>query len=461
MPKEKILLVEDEDLVRWSIEKSLRTQGYEVASVTTGEEAMSLIEEDPPLLVLLDIRLPGIDGIRVLEWIKGANIPIQVIILTAYGTIEKAVKAMKLGAYDYINKPFRMEDLKLTVEKALEVVRLKSEITYIRNRNKAEYGFDNVIGCSHPMKQVFELIGKLASSDSTTVLIEGESGTGKDLIARTIHYQSRRSTYPFIEVNVTSFPDTLFESELFGHEKGAFTDAKSAKKGHFELADGGTILLDEIGEMGSQLQAKLLHVLERRAFKRLGGVKDIKIDVRIIAATNKDLSMEVKSGRFREDLYYRLKVVPIYLPALRDRGDDIPILANYFIQHYNRAFKKNFYSIDPEAEKLLMNYSWPGNVRELRNIIERIFILGSGNTIKPEYLPPEIIFHERKKPWHSEFDIPAEGVSLENIEVSLLEKALIKANGNQSRAAQLLGISRDTLRYRIKKYNLDSYSCSD
>jgi DNA-binding NtrC family response regulator len=455
MPKEKILIVEDEDLVRWSLEKSLKTEGYEVVAVPTGEEGLALIEEDPPHLVLLDIRLPGIDGIKVLEEIKGSDTNIQVVILSAYGTIEKAVKAMKLGAYDYISKPFRMEDVKLTIQKALEVVRLKNEVNYIRNKNKAQYGFDNIIGTSPVMREIFELIGKIAKSDATTILIEGESGTGKDLIARAIHYQSKRSEYPFMEINVTSLPETLFESELFGHEKGAFTDAKSIKKGLFELADGGTILLDEIGEMGFRIQAKLLHVLEGRSFKRVGGVKDIKVDVRIIAATNKDLGMEVKNGNFREDLYYRLKVVPICLPPLRERKEDILILASYFIQHYNKEFKKNFCSIDPEAQKLLLNYPWPGNVRELKNVIERVLILESGTTIKPEHLPPEIIFKEADENKKGiEIDPSMENLTLESVEINLIKKALNKTGGNQTKAAQLLGISRDVLRYRIKKYQL-------
>jgi len=454
-PKEKLLIVEDEDLVRWSLEKSLKAEGYEVVSVATGEECLKVIREESPALVLLDIRLPGIDGIKVLEEIKEFDTSIQVIMLSAYGTIEKAVKAMKLGAYDYISKPFRMEDVKLTIEKALEMVRLRNEITYIRNKNKAQYGFDNIIGTSPAMQEVFEFIRKIAKSDATTILIEGESGTGKDLIARTIHYQSKRAEYPFMEVNVTSLPETLFESELFGHEKGAFTDAKTAKKGLFELANGGTILLDEIGEMGLRLQAKLLHVLEHRCFKRVGGVKDIKVDVRIIAATNKDLSTEVKAGRFREDLFYRLNVVPIHLPPLRERGEDILILAHYFMQHYNKVFKKNFSSIDPEAERLLMSYSWPGNVRELKNVIERILILESSDTIKPEHLPPEIIFKETKDEGPTEgLSLPAEGLTLQQVEIDLIKKALEKTGGNQTKAAQLLGISRDVLRYRLKKYNL-------
>jgi transcriptional regulator with PAS, ATPase and Fis domain len=305
------------------------------------------------------------------------------------------------------------------------------------------------------MEVIFRMVHKIAQSDATTVLLQGESGSGKDLIARAIHYQSTRTSKPYMEVNCTSLPETLIESELFGHEKGAFTDAKAMKKGLFELADGGTVLLDEIGDMPLNTQAKLLRVIENKAFKRLGGVKDIVVNIRIIAATNKDLREASAKGAFREDLYYRLKVFPIFLPSLLDRKEDIPLLVQYFIQQFNREFKKNVKGVSPETLKMMMDYHWPGNVRELKNVIERAIILESEEMILPEHLPPEIISPEESL--HGDEDaikLPKKGVSLNDVEKDLIKQALETARGNQVRAAKLLGLSRDTLRYRMKKYGL-------
>jgi DNA-binding NtrC family response regulator len=455
--KEKVLIVEDEDLTRWSLEKSLSKVGYEVFSCPDGEEGLKVVKGNGFDLVLLDVKLPGLDGISVLEKIKRIESNTQVIMISAHDDVGSVVKAMRLGAHDYISKPFNLEDVKHRIEKALEMVRLKKEVAFSRQVQAEQYGFDNIIGNSPPILQIFNLIKKIAQSDAATVLIQGESGTGKDLVARTVHYQSKRASHPFLVVNITAVPPTIFESELFGYEKGAFTDAKGTKKGLLEMAQGGTLFLDEIGELDSPIQAKLLRVMENRTFTRVGGLKDIKIDVRIIAATNKDLKREIEQGRFREDLYFRLKVIPIVLPPLRERREDIPLLASYFLQQFSQEFKKDFQSVSSEALKLMINYSWPGNVRELKNLIEKILILEKGPTIIPQHLPSEISRQGDPSGPGFEFslELPEEGFSLEEMEKAFLKKALAKAEGNQTRAAQLLGISRDVLRYRIKKFRLE------
>ena len=351
MAEAKILVIDDEKLLRWSLQQNLSKEGYTVITAEKGMEGLNLFKEETPDVTLLDIHLPDVSGITVLQGIKEINKDALAIMITAFGDIQTAVKTIKLGAYDFVEKPFNVDKLKILVAKALETVSLRKEVSQFRSQLSLKYGFDSIIGQSEEMQKIFEIIKKIAKSDATTIMLQGESGTGKDLVAKVIHYQSRRSDKPFMEINCTALPETLIESELFGHEKGAFTDAKAMKKGLFELADGGSIYLDEIGDMKPSTQAKLLKIIESKMFKRIGGVKDITVDVRIIAATNKNLAEEVKSGNFREDLYYRLKVIPVLIPPLRDRPSDISDLAKYFINEFNREFKKNLKGISKETEK--------------------------------------------------------------------------------------------------------------
>jgi DNA-binding NtrC family response regulator len=395
-----------------------------------------------------------------------------VILMTAYSSIHSAVEAIKLGAYDYVNKPFDFDDLLASIQKALETTRLRREVKRLRNEQKNAYGVSNIVGRSAAMRDVFVMIRKVAESAATTVLIQGESGTGKDLVAKAIHFASDRSDKPFMNITCSALPETLLESELFGHERGAFTDAKLQKKGLLELASGGTVFLDEIGDMGLALQAKLLRFLEEKTMKRVGGVRDIRVDVRIIAATNRDLEKAVRQGAFREDLYYRLKVIPIHLPSLEERKDDIPHLVAHFLDQFNREFKKSTQGFSPEALDCLMRYHWPGNVRELRNVIERAMILETKPQIAVEDLPREIVRPPAEpsgapppasagaeEPPDADGDdgtyrLPETGVTLEEVERDLVRQALERTRGNQTHAARLLNISRDALRYKMKKFGL-------
>ncbi len=455
MTRAKILVVDDEKLIRWSLEQELTRAEYEVICAETGEAGLRLFREEQPEMVLLDIRLPGMSGIDLLRAIREADSEIPVMMITAHGDVQSAVTAMKLGAYDYLEKPFEMDRVRHLVEKALETASLKQEVRQLRGEQEKRYGFDQVIGRSERIRQLLDLARKVARSEAATVLLEGESGTGKDLLARAIHYQSDRARRPFMEVNCSAIPDTLIESELFGHEKGAFTDAKSQKKGLLELADGGTVYLDEIAEMQPAVQAKLLKVIEEKAFKRVGGARDIRVNVRFIAATNRDLAASVREGRFREDLYYRLKVIPLVLPPLRDRKEDILPLARQFIAQFNREFRRNVQGISAAAEELILAYHWPGNVRELRNVIERAMILETADQILPEHLPLEIrVPSERQESAGAPYEISPEGFSLEAVEKDLIRKALALTHGNQVRAARLLNITRDVLRYRMKKHGI-------
>lgn len=457
MVQPKILVVDDERFITWSLKQHLEREGYEVSTAESGEEALEVFKAEIPDIILLDIHLPGISGFETLEAIRKINKEVIVIIITAHGDIETAVSAIKLGAYDFVEKPFDLNRISVLIKKALETINLKREITYLREEQYDKYSFNNIIGKSKAMKEVIALAKKVAESDANTILIQGESGTGKNLIARAIHYHSSRASEPFVEITSTAIPETLIESELFGYEKGAFTDAKASKKGFFELANGGTIYLDEIGDIKPATQAKLLRVIEERTFKRIGGLKDISVNVRIIAATNKNLENAVKDGSFRADLYYRLKVIPIFIPPLRERKEDIIPLAMHYIKLFNKEFKKNVKGISPEAEKLLIDYPWHGNTRELKNVIERICILEDTETIYPEHIPSEIIDYSVTTPVEEEktsFSIPPEGLSLKNVERELITKALQMVNGNQTRAARLLGISRDALRYKMQKFGL-------
>jgi len=454
LPEAKILVIDDEKLLRWSLEQNLSKEGYTVITAEKGLEGLALFKEECPDITFLDIHLPDVSGVTILEGIKDINPSALVVMITAFGDIQTAVKTIKLGAYDFLEKPFNMDKLKILVQKALETVSLRKEVSQLKSHLYTKYGFDNIIGKSEEMQKVFDIIKKIARSDATTVLLQGESGTGKDLAAKVIHYQSKRYDKPFMEINCTALPETLIESELFGHEKGAFTDAKITKKGLFELADGGTIYLDEIGDMKPNTQAKLLKVLETKSFKRIGGTKDIEIDVRIIAATNKDLALEVKNGNFREDLYYRLKVIPVVMPPLRDRKDDILLLAKYFIDEFNKEFKKNVKGITKETEKCFLEYHWPGNVRELKNVIERAMILESEEYILPEHLPIELTYKEIPIQNIGGIDIklPPDGLDIEEVEKELIRQALDRTKGNQTKAARLLNLTRDTLRYRMQKF---------
>jgi len=451
--KHKILVVDDEQLIRWSLEQNLKKQGYEVITAGSGEDALRLVREELPDLMLLDIQLPGMNGIEVLEKVKEFEEEVVVIMVTALGVLETAVKAMRLGAYDYINKPFNLDELAIVIKKALENRELRREVAHLRSAQTSRYGIDNIIGSSRHMENVKAMIRKIAQSDASTVLIQGESGTGKELVAKAIHYESARADKPFMAINCAAMPETLLESELMGHEKGSFTDAKAQKKGLFEVADGGTIFLDEIGDMEMGMQAKLLRVLEERSFRRIGGTRDIAVDVRIVSATNKDLLKAIEEKTFRNDLYYRIQVIPIYLPPLRERKEDIIPLVTHFINHYNREFGKTVGGISKMAEKFLAEYAWPGNTRELRNVIERAIILESEDTLLLEHLPQEIVSKTGgSAAGPVSFRLPPEGIDIEDVERELIRQALEISEGNQSKAAKKLNLGIDAFRYRMKKF---------
>jgi DNA-binding NtrC family response regulator len=453
MSGERILVVEDEKLLRWSLRERLEREGYEVYEADTGREGLRLSEDPGMDLLILDHRLPDMTGLDVLRRVMESHADVPVILVTAYSTLETAVEAIKLGAYDYLNKPFNQDELAVRITKALEASRMQRELRAWRGRQKERYGPSAILGKSAAMEKACHLIDKVGRSAATTVLITGESGTGKDLVAKAIHYASDRAARPFMNITCTALPETLLESELMGHEQGSFTDAKSSKQGLFELADGGTIFLDEIGDMGVALQSKLLRFLQEKTFRRVGGIKDIKVDVRVIAATNRDLDKAVAEGRFREDLYYRLKVIPIHLPPLRARAEDIPILAGHFINLFNREFKKSTRGLTDEAVRRLVAYSWPGNVRELRNVIERAMILENKEYLGVEDLPAEILEGARHAAEDCPFQLPNSGYALESIEREMVRQALEHTHGNQTRAARLLDISRDALRYKMKKFS--------
>jgi len=456
MAEPRILIVDDEYLIRWTLQQNLEKEGYEVLLSERGEDALEKVEKDAPDIVLLDIKLPGMDGYEVLEKIFKIDRDIIVIMITAYDDVERVVKAMKLGAFDYIAKPFDFNKVFLSINKALEASQIKREVKYLRKEQKEHYKLDNIVAVSSEMCKILSLIERLAISDTATVLIQGESGTGKELIAHAIHFRSRRQNMPFITVNCAGFPEHLLENELCGHEKGAFTDAKEVKKGLLEVAEGGTIFLDEIGDMNQTVQAKLLRLIEQKTFRRMGGLKDIKVDVRIIAATNKDLKRLKDEGKFREDLFYRINVVNIKIPPLRERREDILPLTKYFVQKYNEEFHKNVQRISKGVEDFLKGYDWPGNVRELKNVIERAMILGDGDTLLMEHLPIEILGQASKFGGVIEgIRIPPEGISLEKVEEALVRQALKITNGNQTKAAKLLDISRDALRYRMQKFGIE------
>lgn len=453
MVGKKILIVDDEEGMRHMLSIILKKEGYETTSVSNGNEALKAIENDEFDFILCDIRMPDMDGLTLLGELKKRGCNSTIIMMSAYGTIDTAIEAMKLGAYDYISKPFKSDEIILTIRKAEERERLRRENIFLKKEVEDRYKFSNIIAKSKKMLEVFETISKIASYKST-VLIIGESGTGKELIAKAIHYNSPRGNKPFVPINCGAIPENLLESELFGHVRGAFTDAVSTKKGLFEEADGGTIFLDEISDLPLSLQVKLLRVLQEEEIRRVGDTKSIKVDVRVIAASIKDLAEEVKMGRFREDLYYRLNVLSIYLPPLRERKEDIPLLVNHFIEKFNKKIGRNIKGITSDAVKILMDYEWKGNVRELENVIERAVILAEGDYITVEQLP-ETLMKTVREPVISvgegEFSIKKASEALEK---ELIKKALQYTGGNRTRAAKLLEISHKALLYKMEEYGI-------
>jgi DNA-binding NtrC family response regulator len=505
MAKEKILIVDDEEMMRNLLAESLHEWGFETVSAGSVAAALSVFDANHPALVLLDINLPDGSGLDVLREIKNRQADAVVIMITSEVLIENTLSALRGGAYDFIGKPINLEELQVTIRNGLEAQVLRKEVRGFRRERAKQFSFEQIIGNSSSLREVIQLAQKVAASEVSSVLLQGESGTGKDLIAKAIHYASRRADEPFVAINCAAIPANLIESELFGYEKGAFTDAKVRKEGLFEQAEGGTLLLDEIGELELGLQAKLLRVLEEGAFRRVGGLKDVPLDVRIIVATNRDLKSESEAGRFRLDLFYRFSVIQIDMPPLRERENDVITLASHYINYFNRQFVKHVRGLSPEVTELFHKYRWPGNVRELRNVIERVMILEDSDVITTKYLPRgfENIDKVAEQAWHTEnksasvndveilkpaiplpplpeeaaathqpeetassgkeiplFQLPTEGIVLEALEMSLVKQALDRCGGNQTRAAEMLGISRDQLRYRIKKLEEDSSSLS-
>jgi DNA-binding NtrC family response regulator len=445
-----ILVVDDEELIRWSLREGLKAEGYEILEAGTGKDAIEQFKQGADL-VLLDYRLPDTDGLSVLRELKKLDPDVLVILLTSLVSVDVAVEAMKLGAFHFANKPFNVDEVAATVARALETTRLRREVKQLRENEARPYTLRAVVGESEQIEALRQMIAKVAASPASTVLLTGESGTGKDLVAKTIHYSSARATRPFMNITCSALPEQLLESELFGHERGAFTDARMQKRGLLESADGGTVFLDEIGEMVPALQAKLLRVLEEKSFKRVGGAADIRVDVRVVAATNRNLEEQVEKGAFRSDLYYRLNVLPIRLPALREHAADVPVLVTFFIDLFNREFKKRISGVSPAADAVLRAYGWPGNVRELRNVVERAMLLAEGSRLEIEDFGAL-----KGGPGRGDdlFELPATGVNLEDLERSLVVQALRRAGGNQTKAAAMLGLNRDQIRYRIEKFGL-------
>ena len=444
---DNVLVVDDERNIRTLVARVLAPDQIEVQGAGTGSEGIQMADEMSPDLVLLDLRLPDMDGMDVLRTLKNRHPGVAVIIITGFGQIQSAVEAIKVGATDYIEKPFEhLEKLKLAVSRALDEIRAKREIRRLHGLQEKQYGVDQLIGDSESTRNLRDLIRKVARSEAQTILIQGDSGTGKELVARGLHYESARRDFPFMEVNCAAITETLFESELFGHEKGAFTDAKSAKKGLMELADRGTLFLDEVSEMSFNSQAKFLRVLQERVFRRVGGTRDIRVDLRVITASNRPLETRVKEGQFREDLFYRLNVIPIHIPPLRERREDTMPLARHFLTESNVRSHKSIKGFTPETERLLLNYPWPGNVRELRNLIERLVILGNSESIEPQHLPLQFAAQVVELPRQ---EGPQEFRTLAEVERAYINQVMQRVEANKSRAAKILGISRQTLRKKL------------
>ena len=454
MTCERVLIIEDDEFISLALRTRLEEDGYQVQEARDGKEGMRAFNEDDWDAVLLDHMLPDTEGLPILEEMRRQDADPPIIYMTAYSTVALAVNSMKAGAYDYLTKPLDLDEVVLVLKKALEVTALKREVRRIRKQQMENFGFDKIIGNSPKIQRVLQVGKTVAESEASSILITGESGTGKNLVAQAIHYNSRRAHKPFITINCTALPEHLLESELFGHEKGAFTDARERKRGLFEVGDGGTIFLDEIGDLPMSLQAKLLGFLEGRAIRRVGGIRDIPIDARIVAATNQNLKESIDNKLFRSDLYYRINVIHLEMPPLRTRRDDIPILAKHFINHFNQRFNKNVQGVEDEVIRWMDSYEWEGNVREFRNLFERAMILGRGDRLKLADFFTEI----GAAPFDDDagrYILPGEGIDLEEVEKDFLRQALNQADGNQSKAARLLGLSRDQLRYRVKSYGLD------
>jgi DNA-binding NtrC family response regulator len=451
----RVLVVDDERLVRWSVGQRLRAEGMEVfeaASVADAVQGSRQVDA-----AILDYQLPDGDGLTVLKRLHHTDPDLPVVMLTAHKDVDTVVEAMKAGAADYVTKPFELDDVVLRLTRAIDGTRGRRELRRLKEDLARPFTFDSVIGESEPMQRVKTLARKIADSPASTVLLTGESGTGKDLLAKVIHYGSSRASRPFLNITCSALPETLLESELFGHERGAFTDARQQKRGLFEQGDEGTVFLDEVAETLPTFQAKLLRFLEEKAFRRLGGTADIKVDVRVIAATNQDIEKTVRDGKFREDLYYRLNVLRIEMPPLRERGRDIVLLAEHYIRQFSRDFRRPVRGLTPSAERALLAYAWPGNVRELRNLIERAVLLADTDRLEPtdfdtapsvRALPPD----PARPP--GDITLPADGLNLEDVERKLVTLALERTRGNQTRAAALLGLHRDQIRYRIEKFGL-------
>ena len=442
----KILVVDDEAIIRDSLRDWLIDVGHQVFAAENGHQALQIIQKEKPEIVITDLVMPGIDGLELLRRAKQISPDVQVIIITAYGSVPTAIQAMREGAYDYIEKPFCPEKAELLIEKLVERQALLEENVSLRQKLQERYSFENIIARSAKMQRVIDII-KVVAKSNATVLITGESGTGKELVARAIHTQSYRRDKPFIAVSCAALPESLLESELFGHEKGAFTGAYAQRKGKFEIADKGTLFLDEIGEMSSNIQVHLLRVLEEKEFTRVGGNEPIRVDVRLITATNKDMKKAIAAGQFREDLYYRLNVVSIELPPLRERGEDVPLLAEYFLRKFARENQKKTAGFSPEANSFLLKYDWPGNVRELENAIERAVILTKNSYVEVEDLAQENLLTARRQ--------VTSGKKLSELEKNHIVQVLIETGGNCSEAARILGISRMTLYNKIKAYGLN------
>lgn len=456
MLETKLLIIDDEEDIGFALSKSLEKDGHQVESVLSGEDGLEYIRNNIVDLVLLDIRLPKKDGFQILKEIKGIDPDILIVMMTAYPDIEPALRAMKMGASDFLTKPFQdISDVRSVVQKALDNQKLRREVARIHRQKQVEIVNSELFGNSSKINDVKKMIQIVSNVPRTSVLIQGESGTGKELVANAIHYSSSRAKNPFVKINCSAIPDNLLESELFGHERGAFTDAKNLKKGLFELANTGTIFLDEISSLKLSLQPKLLRILETQSFRRIGGINDIKFDVRILTATNQNLDICVKEGLFRDDLYYRLKVIVIDLPSLQERQDDIILLAKLFIDQNNRNFNKNIIGLSEEAEKILLHYHWPGNVRELKNVLERGVILCSDSEISVEHLPHELNVASQKSPVKIGEKLTSD-MSLDEMERRHILFVLEANNNNKSQTARVLGISRSTLREKLRQYGIEN-----
>jgi two-component system, NtrC family, response regulator AtoC len=489
MPKEKILIVDDEEMIRSMLKQAFNEWGYDSFAIDNVSAAVAAYESYQPSIVLQDINLPDGSGLDALREIKNRFPDAVVIMFTSDVHVENTISALRGGAYDFIAKPINFEELQVTIRNGIEAQALRKEVHSYRRERASQFSFEQIVGHSTSLREVIDLAKKVAQSGLSSVLVQGESGTGKDLVAKAIHYSSQRADGPFVAINCAAIPANLIESELFGYEKGAFTDAKVRKEGLFEQAEGGTLLLDEIGELELSLQAKLLRVLEEGSFRRVGGLKDVPLDVRIVVATNRDLKSESEAGRFRLDLFYRFSVIQIDMPPLRERQGDVIILASHYIAHFNKQFGKRIQGLSSEVIEIFNKYRWPGNVRELRNVIERVMILEESDVITAKYLPrgfdkiepsgekilpPEVRAEAQAAsavPSQAEIhpspaapevnraaatplallELPPEGIVLEELEMVLVKQALDRCGGNQTRAAELLGISRDQLRYRLKK----------